>query len=820
VEDWFDRYRQQISDFDRITLSALPESVPSSGVRAFFEIAVDREQTVTERNDRFVQEAMLQHADYFDNVAEFPLTERQREAALRDEDALLVVAGAGTGKTLNVVGKIGYLIERGGLQPDEVLALAFNRKAAREMRERVAKCIGVDMEIRTFHSIALEILQDVEGEKAAVGSIAEHEREQLNFVSQVLADLFADPDLRDTYIDFVVYHRTPAPYKTDFDSREEYLEYMAGMELMTLAGERVKSFEERLIADWLTLHAVRYEYEYPYEVNTASSQRRQYKPDFFLPDSGIYLEHFGVDRDGQTAPWMDADKYREGMEWKRKLHERHGTTLVETYSYERMEGTLLDQLEAKLRRRGVHVRPISEEELRVLVERPEVKDPVVALLRDFLVAFKANLYSLKEVRSKAREFRTLERAKAFLDLYELVYERYECHLRERREIDFADMIRRATSYVEESRYPVRFKRLVVDEFQDISRGRLRFLQALLDSSGGARLFAVGDDWQSIYGFTGSDVSIMREFGEIFEHHDRVDLDTTFRFTDRLARASSRFIQAGEDQLEKELSAEHTTDDPPVHCVVDQELDLTNVFDDIADRASGADAELLVLGRYNFSEPSNWKDGLAKHENLDGEFLTVHRAKGLEADYVVVVDLKAGKYGFPSGVRSDPLMRLILPESAFGRSEERRVFYVALTRAREEVYLLPEPRSRSPFLTELLGDEYRGEVRVHGNRDLVSVACPECHSGTLTRLPKSKYGEPWACQHQPYCSGMVPICNECSVGPLLRDGRDYRCQLKSCGAKVPRCDSCDLRMTTYTSKKHGYSANCPECKNIRRLSGWQ
>ena len=131
---------------------------------------------------------------------------------------------------------------------------------------------------------------------------------------------------------------------------------MEQQDLRTLQGEKVKSYEELQIANWLYENGIEYEYEPIYEHNCPRSGRRDYCPDFRLTESGVYIEHFGVRRqkmpDGSerliTAPFVDRDEYLAGMDWKRKVHAEHGTTLIETYSYERQEGRLLVSLAEKL----------------------------------------------------------------------------------------------------------------------------------------------------------------------------------------------------------------------------------------------------------------------------------------------------------------------------------------------------------------------------------------------------------------------------------------------------------------------------------------
>src|SRR5690606_5814306 len=103
----------------------------------------------------------------------------------------------------------------------------------------------------------------------------------------------------------------------------------------------------------------------------------------------------------------------------------------------------------------------------------------------------------------------------FLQVFLPLLHAYEDKHRQADEIDFHDMIRRALEYVSEGRYKSNFRYILVDEFQDISQGRARLLRALRDQVDEAKLFCVGDDWQSIYRFTGSDVSLVTSFQDFF-----------------------------------------------------------------------------------------------------------------------------------------------------------------------------------------------------------------------------------------------------------------------------------------------------------------
>ncbi len=148
----------------------------------------------------------------------------------------------------------------------------------------------------------------------------------------------------------------------EFEALGEYYEYLEQNAIVTLKGERVKSYEECMIANFLSLNGVEYRYEAAYEHATADERYRQYEPDFFLPADQIYIEHFGIDREGHTAPFVNESKYHDSMEWgggggggKRNLHQRHETTLIETFSYQRREGQLLSSLKQCLLAHGVDV---------------------------------------------------------------------------------------------------------------------------------------------------------------------------------------------------------------------------------------------------------------------------------------------------------------------------------------------------------------------------------------------------------------------------------------------------------------------------------
>lgn len=125
------------------------------------------------------------------------LNESQREAVLYNSGPLLIMAGAGSGKTRVVTYKIAYLIENGLANENEILAITFTNKAAKEMKDRVASFLNKDisaMWIGTFHSIALRLLRRHANLVGYTNSFTIYDRDnQITLIKDILKELDLDP---------------------------------------------------------------------------------------------------------------------------------------------------------------------------------------------------------------------------------------------------------------------------------------------------------------------------------------------------------------------------------------------------------------------------------------------------------------------------------------------------------------------------------------------------------------------------------------------------------------------------------------------------
>ena len=802
------------------TLSNTPEIQMLKGVLEFLEAP---EHARAKANEAFVANELTRSRGFFDRVEARPLTDEQRRAVVVDDHRNLVVAAAGSGKTSVIVAKAGWLVSRGYRRPSELLLLAFARDARKEMEERLRRRLGSTtaggLTVRTFHSLGMAIIGEAEGKRPTLAKSAENDRALFDLLKGIVADLLTGGELSSALLQW--FRGWFAPYKTEhqFRSWGEYWDYIRRHDIRSLKGETVKSYEECEIANFLYLHGVAYKYEAPYRHATATSEKRQYQPDFYLTEAGIYIEHFGLDAEGKTAPFVDQETYLRDMEWKRQIHAEHGTVLIETFSHERADGTLIDKLTEKLTAHGVTLSPVPREKVFAVLEGQGRVDPFTRLLATFLQHFKGARLSFGEVSTQADTLQDGGRAKMFLSVFRLIYERYQETLSQAGEIDFHDMINRATDLVETGRYRSPFGYILVDEFQDISPARARLLQALLEQSPTSQLFAVGDDWQAIFRFGGSDIALMREFEKHFGDGERTDLETTFRCSDRIATVATDFVLRNPAQIRKVVRSVHSADGPSVHVGLpgDETLSmLRKALDKIAEDAARHPgmSDVLLLGRYRHSRPQNIAQLTRRYPGLRLSYMTIHRSKGLEADYVVVVGLCSGKYGFPAEIADDPLLDLALaaPEG-HPNAEERRLLYVAITRAKRQVFLLADSGPPSSFVNELIDGGY--DVTVFGRPPEGDVACPICVEGRLERRENTRNGSIFfGCSNWPVCEYRQRPCQSCGKGLLVEDAGIYRC--RDCGESMEGCPVCDGWLETRMGQYGRFlgCSNFPGCKYTR------
>ncbi len=728
-----------------------------------FKICFDTDDNIRkEFNEEFVERQKVLSKTLFDSLMKYPLDEQQREAILHDEDNTLVIAGAGTGKTTTIMGKIAYLLNSNLAAKEEILLISFSRHAVEDMRKELNKiACSEGVNVQTFNAFGYGVIGEVEGNKPNLlfGGSASADIKAKDLLSRALHDKNLDKKLKVKVANFFLYYIFPQQDVKSFDTLDEYYAYVKSIKLITFQGEIVKSFEELKIANFLYLNNIQYVYESPFDEKLKSAKFTSYKPDFYLPEHNITIEHFGIDKNGQVPKFFHSDngedaskKYRKKMEYARDIHVQYDRVLIETYSYEEMSGVLLSNLQKNLKNVGVQMKQRSLDEVLHKITVGKTFSPFIDLVYTFLILVKSNAVSVDYLNELANELNN-ERVSTFMEIFVYLFGVYEAYLSEHSEIDFNDMIIRATRYIQSGQFKHPYKYILVDEFQDMSIGRYNILKALLDQDEETKLFCVGDDWQSIFRFTGSDISITTSFPEYFGYTHHAKLEATHRFNNKILDYSSEFIQENPAQMKKNLKTDFVVDEKfkaldirtyegGLNSSPDQEI--INVLEEIQSRTgNGHKTSVLLLGRYNHNKPARLSEMITRFNNsLDIEFLTVHKAKGATFDYSILIDVNAGLLGFPSEIVDDPLLQLVLHQGdSFKNAEERRLFYVALTRAKNTNYILTQKGRESKFIKELQKKK-RDYKQQQTNR------CPQCHGELVER--QGPFGAFYGCKNYPLC----------------------------------------------------------------------
>ena len=778
----------------------------SSEDEKFFEKFYNKPETfetdTKQANERYINQELKDNSDLFDDLDGKSLDSQQREAIVVDEDAVKVIAGAGSGKTFTIQGKVKYLTEKRDVDPSEILAISFSNASVDDLKERIAEPI----DIKTFHKVGKDILTQYN----------QYSRPDTSALKRIIKRYLTkkalkNEDISKKLIEFFSFYINVPPSDDDIKYEGDLLDWQEGVDFSTLKrrfknkqretlnNEIVRSYEELYIANFLFIYGIKYTYEKIYSYPNKNFERefnkfkeflfsfneeipdelknditkdllnltdifeeyeiKDYLPDFYLDDYNIYIEHFGLNRncENHLIGGKSSEEYVKEMEWKRKVHKKYGTTLIETFSYYQSENRLLTRLAEKLQAQGVEFNEIEYREVyRILLENKTIKEweDFIVLLKTFIELFKGNNYD----ETKFKEFYdyvgglkdsfSKDRTIAFLKIVEEIYNDYEAYLLKIKKIDFNDMINKASDCIVKNGLDLPYKYIIVDEYQDTSFTRYNLLRNICDSIG-AKIMVVGDDWQSIYSFSGCDVNIFTKFDNFFDVCETRYIEKTYRNSQQLIDASSNFVMKNPDQTRKELKSSKSLKYPIKLVNFDNDFDEILKFEliikNIINQSTFKNKKILILGRNNkdiFNLLKNFnveneygkrkfeilgdEDKLRRNKfvkivyrespDVNIEYRTVHQSKGLECDNVILINLKNWKAGFPNKMVDDPVLNFVKRNGdSFSYAEERRLFYVALTRTKNNVYLLAPYFKSSVFVQELKTDANVELLNLEHNR---------------------------------------------------------------------------------------------------------
>ncbi len=701
---------------------------PSETISKFINDFGAINKLVKQHNEEVITFLLDTHKEFFDHCLKYPLDKQQRRSIVSEEENCLVVSSAGSGKTSSIVGKVKYLTEIKKVNPQNILLISYTNKAAAELTERM----GITgLRGYTFHKLALDIIGQTTGQKPSI-----YEKTDALFV-KIYHELLNDKKFKESVIEYFIDYQTPEKeWEKRKNERRQQLSEQKDVRLKAsfpdMDGKTVyvRSEQEQKICFALSSLSVKFRYEEPYEHPLADEMHSQYKPDFsiYFEQSGktrrVYLEHFGVDEHGLVPIWFAKDrgityeeanqKYNDGITWKKAAHEKFGTELLTTSSADFHYSDIREKLKNLLEKTDVPIQEKTDAELydMILPTNSKQEKAFIRLVVTFVTLIKSSCKSVDEVLRQTKNAGDERSTFIIKNIFQPVYKRYIEELTNINQIDFTDAILQATDICRSS-HSVKYDYIIVDEFQDISVDRYNFLKVLREGNPPAKLYCVGDDWQSIYRFSGSDMALFNQFSYYFGQTEINKIETTYRFGEPLVSLSSQFIQRNEAQIKKNIHPFNPQVKTELQFCDYERRDYCNVIGQLV-ASIPLDKSVFLLWRYSFDDYylsfmyKSVKEGNRFFYIIGDrkiEFLTVHKSKGLEADYVIVLQCNKDTYGFPSLVSDDPVLNYVLTKSdQYPYGEERRLFYVAITRAKVKTYVLYDRRFPSVFVDEFLHPE--------------------------------------------------------------------------------------------------------------------
>ena len=829
LRETYEKYSTSLSNkliFQYICNNASALRVDIDALQRFLRQMETLDADVTAHNNAYVGRILQRDKEYFDNILKqidpkIQLDEEQRRAVITDDDYCLLVAGAGAGKTTTMAAKVKYLVDKKHIDPSEIIVISYTNKAIGELRERINKGLGISAKICTFHAFSYDIVKQFSAEPPEINFSSQqiifdmlekaifHNKQLmrnlvlfLGYYFDLAEDAFEFPDLNQYHL-----YRAAQDFETLKSGLGQYIkkvEQQRTKRARTITGEYLRSMQEVQIANFLYLNGLDYEYERVYPFGSPS-RNKKYTPDFYISqgEHSAWLEHYALSESGYNSMFdsQQRSRYLRAISDKRRLHKANRTTLLETWSFYLDRRPLLEHLKEVLEGEGFVLKPRNPEEVyKKIVETGKDKYiyKLILFMREFIEQYKTTGYDeggFSILREKTDNPRTL----LFLEIAEQVYYHYQSVLKQRNQIDFADMINDAHFYLQEierQNIPLPYRYIIIDEFQDIARQRFNLTKRLSQITQ-AKVVAVGDDWQSIYAFSGSDITLFTRFLELMGAGTELKITHTYRNSQELIDIAGGFVQKNSTQIRKQLVSPKRLENPIVIEVFDDSFKPMERLSNTVERMIGEilseygeKSSILLIGRYNydlyklcrtgkFKELSAGRVKSEAYPSANITFMTAHSSKGLGYDNVILINMFEGKFGFPCQIEDDPIMKLVTYEdNSMPFAEERRLFYVAMTRTKNRVYIAAPKVRPSRFLVELIRDfkiPHSEELNMQVV-DLFSLRCPICGCPLKYEFNKNYGLNLWICTNEAeLCDFMtndkahmhdILKCPKCADGYLI------------------------------------------------------
>ena len=580
------------------------------------------------------------------NINGYKLDKQQEQVVFMDEENLLVVAGAGSGKTLTMLGKVKYLVERQKVDSSKILVISFTNFTTESFKKSISKNMNYNIDVLTFHKLGLNILKQA----------------KIKF-KICLDDMLKN--ITNNYLKNELLNDQKSIYK--------FLKYflMYDIKLLETYFDNMNS-EEKIICNFLYCNNIKYTYR-PLKI---IDDKVIYG--IYLDDYDIYIRHEMFDS------LFDEKDY--------------GVNVIVTNSYIFTFEDIFGYLYDEFRRKNVKLDSSRYLEMcELFLLKGNKIENLSNLIITFINMMKSYNYDIKKidfVKKKVYKISNkMEKEKLLftLDLIEKVYVKYQMYLSTNEKIDFNDIINISSSLIKNGDAILNYKYIIIDEFQDTSYTRYKLIKSIQEMTG-AKLIAVGDDFQSIYRFTGCDLNLFLNFEKNFKFSKIVYLTNTYRNSNELISLAGNFIMKNKYQIHKKLKSNKSIRKPVKIYFYKNKNEINKLISKIIEK------NIFVLGRNN--RDIDYIDDVTKDKKII--FMSIHKSKGLESEGVLMVNLEDSTLGFPSKIPSDILISYLCNNKEYyPYEEERRLFYVALTRTKNNVYLFVPLKNPSIFVKEIV-----------------------------------------------------------------------------------------------------------------------
>jgi len=640
------------------------------------------EEERVKHNEIFINNELIRLENYFDNIYKdiddnIKLDLEQRISILTDEDYNMIIAGAGSGKTTTIAGKVKYLVDIKNINPEDIIIISFTNKAVDELKQRINNDFKINSKICTFHKFGMDILNN---KKLKVLS------NPYNIINDYFSNILcSNNETLGNFIKYFNYYFNIPNYILNFKSIDEYLKYKKKFSLFlykdfyeqiqnklkTIKGEEVNLLEEVLICNYLYENSINYEYKENYIK-------------IFQDDNVVYLKYLN-----------------------NKIEIFKSKLIKNKYINFYYKNNLIDELKNLLINNNFKLNKRSSKNIfKTLIDNNKdiYYNKFIYFCINFIQQLKIKEIDINNIKSND------EKDKLFLSFISKLYIYYNKYLENNNYLDFEDIITKSSLKVDNT---INYKYIIIDEYQDISIQRFNLIKKISDLNN-SKIIVVGDDFQAIYSFSGSEINLFTDFNKMVGYSSLLKITNTYRNSQNLINIAGKFVMKNDKQIKKNLISNKVCKNPVILVYYKDCINKLNYSINEIVKEYGLNKNILLLGRYNFDinnylgkyyKKENNKIIYSIYPNLDITFLSIHSSKGLGFDNVIILNCNDDLYSIPSKILTDSVMNLLNINSN-NYDEERRLFYVALTRTKNKVYILSDKNKKSSFLKEL---EYYNDV---------------------------------------------------------------------------------------------------------------